>query len=346
MNDPFDLLRIHPSEDGAAPGASVGGSDSEILDSAVHAVGEELVLSASGPHGDGGDSGSGAGRSRLALLVSWAGHTDAGALNEQLSTALLDALPHKRLASFDADVLFDYRSRRPHISFAENRFTEYSGPQLELYEVKDALGQPFLLLTGDEPDFQWGRVTDTVLALVERLDVGLVVLVDALGLPTPHTRPMGVTAHGNRKDLIDGISTWGPNAQIEAGLGQVLEMRVDESGHDVVGYTLHVPHYVAGGRYPTVAVTALEYTGAALERMLPTDELRENARAVDQDIARQIGQNPEVEALVKQLEKNFDEHASTAQRSLLVNRDEEVPDAEELGAAVEAYLRSRPTQED
>ena len=70
--------------------------------------------------------------------------------------------------------------------------------------------------------------------------------------------------------------------------------------------------------------------------------LREAARMVDQDVSRQVEQNPEVQALVRRLEKNFDEHASTEQRSLLVTSDDAVPDAEELGAAAEAYLRSQP----
>ncbi len=59
------------------------------------------------------------------MLISWAGHTDAGTLSEQLADSLLSALPHRQLASFDADALFDYRSRRPQVTFAENRFTDY-----------------------------------------------------------------------------------------------------------------------------------------------------------------------------------------------------------------------------
>lgn len=316
MTDAFDLLHVHAEEpeQGEFPGAA------------------ELVL-----HGEEPPAGPG-----VPLIISVAGHTDAGTLSQQLSEALLGGLPHRQLASFDVDTLFDYRSRRPQITFTENRFSDLRGPALELYEVRDAMERPFFLLTGDEPDFRWERVADTVMELIERLDVSLVVLVDSLGLPTPHTRPIGVTAHGNRQDLIDGISTWSPSAQIEAGLSQMIELRADEAGRDVVGYTLHVPHYLAGGKYPQVAVSALEYTGHASERALPTDELRESARMVDQDITRQVDQNPDVTQLVQKLEANFDEYATPAQRSLLVKDDEAVPDAEELGAAVEEYLRSQP----
>lgn len=323
MRDPFDLLHVH------AEAAQENPDDPA-------AISTELVLhTQQGPR-------STAPAARMPLLVSLSGHTDAGTLSEQLAESLLETLPHKQLASFDVDELYDFRSRRPHLTFTDNRFTDYQGLQLNLYEVRDAMDRPFLLLSGDEPDFQWNRVTDTVLELVDRLEVSLLVLVDSLGLPTPHTRPLGVTAHGNRQDLIEGISTWSPDAQVEAGLSQMLEMRADTAGHDVVGYTMHVPHYLAGGKYPQVAVAALEYAGAACELMLPTDELREAARTVDVDISRQVERSPEITQLVERLETNFDEYATPAQRSLLLTDQNDVPGAEELGAAVEEYLRSRP----
>ena len=319
MNNPyeFDLLHIH--------------TEDSQQDPQEPSPDTELVLRTE--HGGG---------PRRPLVVSVAGHTDAGSLSEQLADGLLNTLPHRQVASFDVDELFDYRSRRPHVTFTDNRFSDYQGPRLDLIEVRDAMDRPFLLLTGDEPDFQWERVAETVLKLIEQLDVKLVVAVDSLGLPTPHTRPVGVTAHGNRADLIEGMSTWSPNAQIEAGFSQMLELRVDEAGRDIVGYTLHVPHYLASGRYPQVAVAALEYAGAACELMLPTDELREAARTVEADVSRQVEQAPEIAQLVQKLESNFDQYSSTAQRSLLVKQDDVVPDAEELGAAVEEFLRSRP----
>ncbi|WP_022872577.1 PAC2 family protein [Nesterenkonia alba] len=315
-NHDFDLLHLNAVEAEEGQDAS-----SEVV---LHEVAQQR--SARGP----------------AMLVSIAGHTDAGRLSEQLSEYLLATLPNRQVASFDVDAIFDYRSRRPQLTFTESRFSDYRGPALELYEVEDSLGRKFLLLTGDEPDFQWERITETLIELVKQLGVRLTVFTDALGLPAPHTRPLGVTAHGNRPDLIEGISTWQPNAHVEAGLVQVLEARLDESGHDVVGYTVHVPHYLAAGKYPPVAVAALEYAGAAGELMLPTDELREAARMVDSDISEQVSQNPQIAAVVEQLERNFDQYATPQQRSLLVKDNEAVPDAEELGAAVEEYLRTQP----
>lgn len=278
----------------------------------------------------------------LGMLAVFNGHLDAGHLAGQVRETLLETLEHRLLATFDADQLLDYRARRPVISFDGERFHDYQQPSLELHLVSDLLGRPFLLLSGPEPDFQWERFVSSVMFLVEQLDVKLVALVDAVPMPVPHTRPLGVTAHGNREDLVRGLSTWSPQARMVSGVAQLLELRLDEQRRGATGYTLHVPHYVADASYPQAAVAALEYVGAAMELMLPTDELRERGREVDRELDRQTQGSGEITAMVEGLERNFDQHASTASRSLLVRPGEEIPDAEELGAAVEDYLSSQP----
>ena len=51
--------------------------------------------------------------------------------------------------------------------------------------------------------------------------------------------------------------------------------------------------------------------------------------------------------MVANLEKQYDEHTDgTARRSLLAGDNDELPGADELGAAVEAYLASRDTGTD
>ena len=72
---------------------------------------------------------------------------------------------------FDTDALLDYRARRPTMYFDQDHLTDYKPAKLSLYLAKDELGQPFLLLTGFEPDFQWERFTQAVLQLVERYGV-------------------------------------------------------------------------------------------------------------------------------------------------------------------------------
>lgn len=278
----------------------------------------------------------------LNMLMGFTGYAEAGQVTTQISGELLNHLDNELVASFDADQLIDYRSRRPHITFVEDHFSDYQPPRLDLYRLYDSLQQPFLLLTGFEPDLQWERFAGAVIALADRLDVNLVAWVHSMPMPVPHTRPLGVTAHGNRPDLIEGITSWKPTAELSASVGHLLELRLAEAGVSVVGYVVHVPHYLAEASYPPAAVGAMEYLGAAAGLMLPADRLREAGRNVERQISEQVAGSSEVQSVVANLEKRYDEYTGGVERrSLLTKNNDELPGAEELGAAVEAYLATQ-----
>ncbi|MDP5226168.1 MULTISPECIES: PAC2 family protein [Arthrobacter] len=283
----------------------------------------------------------------LNLLMAFTGFADAGHVVRQLSGELLDLPGARPVAVFDADQLLDYRSRRPHMSFVEDHLQDYTPPRLALYLLEDPLGTPFLFLGGFEPDLQWERFARAVVSLVERLDVNLVTWVHSIPMPVPHTRPVGVTVHGNRPELIEGISVWKPTVEVPAAIGHVLELKLIGAGRNVAGYVIHVPHYVADAEYPQAAVAGMEYLGAAASLMLPTDRLREVGRDVARQIAEQVAASEDVQQVVKNLEERYDEYSgNTVRRSLLADENDELPSAESLGAAVEAYLAQELFQQE
>src|SRR5436305_927717 len=84
------------------------------------------------------------------LVHALGGFIDAGSAGRLAGEHLLDTLHHEVLATFDVDQLFDYRARRPAMTFVEDHWETYEAPQLVLQEVKDAAGTGFLMLTGPE----------------------------------------------------------------------------------------------------------------------------------------------------------------------------------------------------
>lgn len=276
----------------------------------------------------------------LGVLVTLTGHLDAGHVGRQVGAGLRERLAHRAVARFDVDQLHDYRARRPRIRFDRERYTDLRMPALDVELMEDLLGHPFLLVAGPEPDMQWGRFTAALLGLLQEWEASSVTFLDAAPLPVPHTRRIGVTTHGSRADALEGLSTWSPEADVVAGLVQVLELRAEEAGLPTAGYTVHVPHYVAEAGYPQAAVAALEYAGASLDLMLPTDELRDAAREVEAELERQVAGSPEVQTMITGLEKNYDQNSEGQERSLLESHGE-LPDGDELASAVEAYLAER-----
>ncbi|MCX6553050.1 MAG: hypothetical protein NTY02_18955, partial [Acidobacteria bacterium] len=71
---------------------------------------------------------------RYALYLIQAGHVAV-----QIEHTITEALPHEVVARFDLDQLYDYRARRPHVSFVEDHFEGFQTPGLSLRLVTDGL---------------------------------------------------------------------------------------------------------------------------------------------------------------------------------------------------------------
>ena len=104
------------------------------------------------------------------LIQALSGFVDAGNATRLAREQLLTSLDARPVARFDLDQLFDYRSRRPVMTFVEDHWESYDAPALELHLLRDDADTPFLLLTGPEPDLQWERFVAAVAGLAPRPD--------------------------------------------------------------------------------------------------------------------------------------------------------------------------------
>jgi hypothetical protein len=273
------------------------------------------------------------------LLHFFEGFMDAGETGEQVVAELL-ADPQRRLiARFDADRLVDYRARRPAMVFDRDRWASYDAPAIDLHLVHDAVGAPFLVLSGPEPDVEWERFAAAVIQVVERLGVRLAVTVHGVPMGVPHTRPVGLTPHGNRKELLGSHPRWFEKVQVPGSAAAMLEYRLDEAGHGAIGFAAHVPHYLARTPYPHSAVAALEAIQSATGLMLPGTRLRERMDEVRTDIDQQIAAgDAELRSAILGLEQQYDAVAGAAGRENLLAEPVELPSADELGRAFEKFL--------
>jgi predicted ATP-grasp superfamily ATP-dependent carboligase len=273
------------------------------------------------------------------LIQALSGFVDAGNATRIAREHLMATLDCRTIATFDVDQLLDYRSRRPIMIFVEDHWEHYEQPKLELNLLRDDAGTPFLLLSGPEPDFQWERFVTALIGLVERLGVRLTVGLNAIPMAVPHTRPIGVTAHATRPDLILGYESWLQRIQVPGSAGNLLEFRLGQAGRDALGFAVHVPHYVAQSEYPGAAELLLNSVSRTTGLLLPTERLRLAAEAVRVEIDQQVAQTDEARSLVQALEEQYD--AFTRGRSgpnLLANSVGPLPTADELGAELERFL--------
>jgi predicted ATP-grasp superfamily ATP-dependent carboligase len=276
--------------------------------------------------------------SRPVLLHSLDGFVDAGSTGRLVRDHIMDTLDHRVIGRFDVDSLIDYRARRPVMTYDQDHWADYDAPELAVHLVRDATGSPFLFLTGPEPDRLWEGFSTGVRSMVERLGVSLTVGFHGIPMGVPHTRPVGLTPHGTRPELITGPRPWFGRVQVPGSASALLELRLGEAGHNAIGFAVHVPHYLSQSDYPAAAVTALDAVAAATGLTLPSDELRAAAVRTNTEIADQIAGSDEVEKVVQALEQQYDAFAGSADRESLLASEANMPTAEELGAAFERFL--------
>ncbi|CAM3071832.1 proteasome assembly chaperone family protein [Skermania piniformis] len=273
------------------------------------------------------------------LVHGLEGFADAGHAVRLATRHLRDSLETKLVASFDIDALFDYRGRRPVMSFSADHFTDYDQPELKLYELHDTAGTPFLLLAGAEPDLKWERFVAAVGMLAEQLGVRRTIGLSAIPMAIPHTRPLGVTAHASDSELIADHPRWVGDLQVPGSATSLLEFRLGQKGREAVGFSVHVPHYLAQTDYPEAAQTLLENAGDNGRLDLPLAALGEAAARMREQVDAHVAGNEEVETVVQALERQYDSYVAAQEReSALLAANDPLPSGDELGAEFERFL--------
>ena len=273
------------------------------------------------------------------LLHYFDGFMDAGSAGRLTAEHLLATLEHRVVARFDVDRLIDYRSKRPTMVYVTDHWESYAEPELAVHLLHDTDGTPFLLLNGPEPDHEWERFSKAVVDLNERWGVRMSVGMHGIPMGVPHTRPLGVTGHATRPELVADYQPMLNRIQVPGSIGALLELRLGEAGHDALGFAAHVPHYLAQAAYPAAAVTVLNAVLKVTGLKLPGTALREAAKRADAEVDRQVSGSEEVAEVVKALEEQYDQFVEGGSRgNLLAGGMDRMPTADELGSEFERFL--------
>jgi len=276
---------------------------------------------------------------RPVLLYHLDGFMDAGGAGRLATEHLQASMNPRTVATFDVDSLIDYRSRRPPMIFDTNQWIEYKAPELKVEACEDAVGVPFLVLTGPEPDRLWEGFTAAVISLIDRLDVSLSVGLHGIPMAVPHTRETELTPHGNRPDLLGESPSWISRVEVPGSVGALLEYRLGQKDKDAIGFTAHVPHYLSQAEYPAAAIALLNGITAATGLAFRADELEEAQRLARKQIDEQVAASEEIAEAVRGLEARFDAVAAAASTSLpLAGPDARMPNGEEIAAEFERFL--------
>ncbi|MFY9331730.1 MAG: PAC2 family protein [Candidatus Nanopelagicales bacterium] len=283
------------------------------------------------------------------LVHAMTGFVDAGQVQTSTATQLL-AGDSRLLATIDTDEVFDYRARRPRMTFVVDHFASIELPEIALYETHDEAGRLMWVLTGPEPDVQWQRFVAAVVLMIERLNIDLTVSLAGIPWPTPHTRPPGVTWHGTDRSMLDQQPAMLGTIEVPGHIGGLLELTLANAGRSALGIAAHVPHYVAQVDYPRAAIALLESLQEATGLTVSTEVLRPGAEKAEADISDQVAQSEEFVSVLAALEQQYDQmsamRAAAAASAQEFAPDGHIPSGDEIAAQVEQFLADMDEPQD
>lgn len=271
------------------------------------------------------------------MIMVLEGWIDAGLGAAGAVSALMEDLEMTTVATFDADLLLDHRARRPVLHLVDGVNTGLTWPTIELRAAADRGGTDFLLLVGAEPDHHWHAFSRAVVDLAMDLGVRMVVGLGAYPAPTPHTRPSRLSATATTAELADQVGYVRGTLDVPGGVQAAIERRCAEVGVPAVGLWAQVPHYVATMPYPPASAALVEGLRAVAELDLAVGDLAEEAAATRSRLDALVADNDTHEAMVRQLESQYD--AEERHDGLLLGGGEALPSGDELAAELERFLR-------
>jgi predicted ATP-grasp superfamily ATP-dependent carboligase len=264
-----------------------------------------------------------AGSAAPAMVAAFDGWVDAAGAASDVADRL--ARSGERVATFDADVLFDYRSRRPVLDVVDGSLTRLVWPEFALHRRTFA-DRDVLVLHGAEPDFRWKELGDDVVELCQRLGVVEWVSLGAVPAAVPHTRPVPVLATASDEARLHEAETQGPRGllRVPSAALSAIELAVSGSGIPAVGFFAQVPHYV-GGPYAAASLSLLRHLSRHLKTDLPTGDLEDEAVAQRERLDAAVEADEDVREILHRLEGMSDEG---------------IPSGDDIAAEIERFLRS------
>ncbi len=262
------------------------------------------------------------------LVAAFDGWIDAGSASTTAAQRL--ARGGDVVATFEADLPFDYRARRPTLEIVDGRLAELTWPDLAVRQTR--LGRrDLLVLSGAEPDYRWRELADDAVELAVRLGVVEWISLGSIPAAVPHTRPVPVLGSESRPGLLRGNVQAGPAGvlRVPSAAISVIDFAMSRAGIPAVGYYAQVPHYI-NGEYPAAALELLHAVGRHLGDEIEVGLLPQEARLLRDRLDSATVSDDATRAYVERLESMVDEAR--------------LPSGDELIGDIERFLRERGSE--
>ncbi len=263
----------------------------------------------------------------LATLQPW---IDVGSVGTLALSWLETHFEAKKLAKLTKPGdFFDFTRYRPTIYYEEGR-RQVNVPNTYVTYGKRKTGNDFIFLHLMEPHSHGEVYVDSVLQLLERFGVKRYSLIGSMYDLVPHTKPLRVTGGGVGEKAQQDIERMGIESSDYQGpttFTYLISQGAPDIGIDTMSFIVHLPQYTQLDDDYMGATRLMEMLGSLYD--IPKDESYiEKAEQQLEQISVALEKNPQLRAIVEQLETRYEARANK-------KKEEETP---RLSPEVEKFL--------
>lgn len=264
----------------------------------------------------------------LVILKPWIDVGRVGSLAINMLENQLDAQPLGRLSR--AGNYFDFTRYRPVVQIIEGR-RNISVPNSFINYAKRPEGNDFLFLHLLEPHMFGEGYVDSVLRVLQRLQVKRYCLVGSMYDVVPHTKPLLVTGNASLAEQEEKLNKLGVEPSDYEGpttIAFVISQEAPRYDIEVLSVIVHLPQYAQLEEDYMGVLRLLDVLCSLYDLPVDIEQVKRKAEKQYGELSLVAERDAQVKRIVQQLETYYDER---------VNRvKEEHP---RLSPEVENFLR-------
>ncbi len=232
----------------------------------------------------------GAGTSTLAFLEHWCSASPLGSL--------------ARPGDF-----FDFTRYRPTIRAAQGQ-RQITVPNSFINWGSGAAGKDFVFLHLLEPQMQGEVYVESVLEVLQALDVKRYCLVGGMHDAVPHTRPLIVTgSHDTRPDELRELGVQISNYEGPTSIIGLVPQEASKMGVEVTSLMVHLPQYAELDIDYAGQSRLLEVLSSLYGLDIDLAPVRRAAEKQYSEMTRSVDKDPDFKQVLEQLEAYYETRA-------------------------------------
>lgn len=278
-----------------------------------------------------------------ALIVSFAGWTDAGEAATAAVRWLVRHLPARRAGGFDVEEFHVFTDTRPTVRVVDGE-RRITWPAHDLFVAAgEGERRDLLLLVAREPELHWRTYCEHLIALARRTEAEMVISLGAFLADAPHSRPVPISGYATDEDLWLRLRAQGAgpsNYQGPTGLTGALHHFCREARLPSFSLWAAVPHYLPNTANPKAALALVRRLDALLELGLDLRRLEAAAAYFERQVNEAVSRDRRATGYLRELERRAEESAAEEPAS----PPPPLPSAEDVIRDLEDFLRGRSAE--